>query len=241
MSVKEKIIEGKYFYLEKGNAYSEESFYFERESIMNGHLIINSEVVSRVKTGEFLKINTKYEVTKKFEPVKVEIKRQLGAKKSIESYLVDLKTKNYTYSFENGSRPKYFEKVLTQLPHIAAPSFITSTLMTNYKKIDPVHKTPFIILTSENTWTYESPFHEREVYIEMLDLKPVNIQIEGNKLSATHCKLFQVDENGRIIDDNQEFWLSKHFNIPYQAKFGKNLEIRIDTLKNHEDRAKKIF
>lgn len=241
MSVTEKIIEGKYIYLQNGQAYSEENFYIERETIMNGHLIINTEVVSRVKTGEFLKVNTKYEVTHQFDPTRVTITRQLGAKKSVETYQINHRDKNYTYSFENGGRPKYFEKVITQLPHIAAPSMVTSTLMTNQKKIDPVHKTPFTLISSNNIWEYEQEFQERELYIELLDLKPVQIMIEKNKLTASHCKMFQVDENGKIIDDNQELWLSKHYNIPYLAKFGKNLEIRIDTLKNFEDRAAKVF
>ena len=65
--------------------------------------------------------------------------------------------------------------------------------------------------------------------------------IAGNELEATHCKLFQTDENGSLIDDNQQLWLSKHYHLPYMAKFGNNIEIKIETLKNFENKGNQNF
>ncbi len=242
MSIREKIIDGKYNYFNKGNIYTEEIFNVQREGGLQGNLIFNSEVMSRVHTGEFLKIIVEYEVTKSFEPVNVRIVRQLGAKTSTEEYSINDKTKNYVYSFDNGGmRPHYYEKIMSHMNHIIAPSFVTSMLMVNHKKIDPVQRTPYQLISSENIWDYQGNFSEKEIYLELMELEPQNIQIDDNDLKATHCKMMQVDDKGTIIDDEQHIWLSKHFNIPYMAKFGNDFEIMVETLKNYENRAGKIF
>ncbi len=237
MSIKEKVLEGKYNYYNQDQNYTEENFKVEREGGRQGNLIFYSEVLSRVRTGEFLKAYVEYEVTKSFEPINVKITRQLGAKESIENFNFDQKTKIITYSFESEGKTNYFEKVVNSKPHVGAPCFLTSMIMVNQKKIDPVQRTPYIIITSDNIWSYESEFQEKEIYIELQELEPKNLTIDGNKLKATHCKLLQVDDNGTIIDVNHEIYLSKHFYIPYLATFGENLKIEVEYLKHYETRA----
>lgn len=240
MSAKDKILEGKFNYYNGENIYTEENFSVDREGGRKGNYIFHSEVLSRVKTGEFLKIYIKYEVNNAFDPVNINIVRQLGAKESVEDFSYDLKSKNVTYTFDSGKSTKYFEKVITSLPHVAAPCFLTSMIMVNQKKIDPVQRTSFTILTSSNIWEYESEFKEGEVYIELQELEPQNLVIDGNELKATHCKILQVDENGTINDLDHNIYLSKHFYIPYLANFGKDLKIEVETLKHYETRAEKF-
>jgi hypothetical protein len=241
MSIKEKMIEGKYNYFNKESLYTEENFQVEREQGLQGNLIFSSEVLSRVRTGEFLKINVEYVVSKKFDPVNMKITRQLGGKQSSEEYTIDQKTKNVVYEFNSDGKTHYFEKVVSQMNHIIAPSFVTSMLMVNQKKIDPVQRTPYSLISTENVWEYKGGFTEKEIYVELIDLEPQEIVIDGSKIKASHCKLMQVDSNGSIIDDSQVIWLSKHFNIPYLVKFGEDFEIRVETLKKFEEAAKKIF
>ncbi len=236
MSVKEKILEGKYNYFNEGHVYTEEIFHVERETGIQGNFFFNAEVLSRVKTGEFLKIYTEYEVNKNFDPVHVKITRQLGAQTSQEDFSIDLKTKVTHYKFTCDEKENRFEKILMSTPHIAAPCFLTSMIMVNQKKIDPVQRTPYTLISSNNIWKYKGPFFEHETYLELEELEPQKIIIDGNELKATHCKLLQVDSNGSINSAGRDIWLSKYYYIPYLAKFDKNLEIRIETLKNLESK-----
>lgn len=241
MSVKEKIIEGKYNYFNQGHLYSDEQFEIYRLASPVGNLLFSSEVTSRVKTGEFLKINIDYEVNFKFDPINVKIKRQLGNRSSSESFYIDLKETNVVYEFQGSGRPNYFEKIVTHKSHVAAPCIATFMMMANQRKIDPVHKTHYSILSTPNIWDYKGEFIETDIYLELLDINPKSLMIAGNELEATHCKLFQTDENGSLIDDNQQLWLSKHYHLPYMAKFGNNIEIKIETLKNFENKGNQNF
>jgi hypothetical protein len=240
MSVKEKILEGKYNYFSGGSIYTEENFRVEREGSRKGNLTFYSEVLSRVKTGEFLKIYIEYEVTSSFDPVNVSVVRQLGPKESKENFQYDHKSKAITYIFETEGKKKIFEKIITALPHVAAPCFLTTMIMVNQKKIDPVQRTSYTVLTSKNIWNYESEFTEGEVYIELQDLEPQTIIIDDNKLKATHCKILQIDGNGTIKDLDHTVYLSRHFYIPYLAKFGDDIKIEVDFLKHYETRAEKF-
>mgnify|MGYP001398090871 CR=1 FL=1 len=125
MSVKEKIIEGKYNYFNQGHLYSDEQFEIYRLASPVGNLLFSSEVTSRVKTGEFLKINIDYEVNFKFDPINVKIKRQLGNRSSSESFNIDLKETNVVYEFQGSGRPNYFEKIVRRrFRYLPSPSHL---------------------------------------------------------------------------------------------------------------------
>lgn len=231
MSIQEKIFEGKYNYFNQGQKYTEEFFTISKENTNQGHVFFNAEILSRVRTGEFLKIYVEYEIDSRYDPVQVVIKRQLGPKKSVESFDFNGKTKSISYSFDTENQKNVFEKVITSLPHVGTPAISTSMLMVNQKKIDPVQRTPYVILSSENIWEYQSGFSEQSLFIELQELDPQEIDIEGNKLKAMFCKLLQVDAKGAIQDLEHKIYLSKHYYVPYLASFGNEIEVKIEYLK----------
>lgn len=241
MSKLEKILEGKYNYFNKNQVYTEENFKVEREGGLQGNLLFSSEVLSRVKTGEFLKVYIEYRVTPKFDPVDVKITRQLGEKESSENFRIDSREKNVQYVFESNGKKHYHDKILTSLPHIATPCFLTSVIMINQKKLDPVQRTPYTILTSNNIWEFEKGFEEKEVYIELQELEPQQLTIDRIKLKASHCKILAVDENGTIATEGQDIYLSKYYYIPYKAVFSKDLHISIKTLKYYDEKLNSQF
>ncbi|MBT4792429.1 MAG: hypothetical protein HON90_12730 [Halobacteriovoraceae bacterium] len=232
MSRTEKILIGKYNYFNSDQIYTQENFYVERIEGRQGELVFHSEVLSRVKNGEFLKINIEYQVSNKFDPMMVKITRRLGEKESTELFQINQKDKTYSYIFKNKQEVSSFERIITSLPHIAAPCFATSMIMVNQKKIDSVQRTPYTLLHSNNIWDYVGEFEEKTIYIEMQKLEQQSIMVNDIDLKATHCKLLSVNKNGSIIDDDHEIFLSKHYFIPYEAIFGKDLRISIETLKN---------
>lgn len=231
-SIKEQLIEGKYEYLNNGTPYSEESFSISREEKPSGKYTFEASTHTRVRTGEFLKILISYLTTTNFEPLNVRIERQLGDKNSIETFDIDQKTSNVSYKFESADKVESFNKIVSGRFHFATPCFSLSMLMTQMRKLDPVHRTPYTIITSKNIWDYEEPFQEEEVYVELQSLDPAKINISGKELTATHCKLLQVDENGTIATEGHDIYLSKYYSVPYQGDFGNGITIQIDKLKN---------
>lgn len=229
-----KLLEGKYFYYENKNPYSEENFQVSKEDKSQGNYFFNAQTNTRVKTGEFLKVDIKYTLNGEFEPLEVEITRLLGGNKSTELFLVDNKKSEVVYKFINDQSEDIFSKIVSGRFHFATPCFSLSMLMTHMRKIDPVHRTPYTIITSKNIWNYNAPFTEEEIYVELQSLDPAKINISGKELKATHCKLLQVDENGTIATEGHDIYLSKYFSIPYYGRFSDSLKIEIDRLKNFE-------
>lgn len=228
-----KILQGKYNYLSQNKIYSEENFKVFKEDGKNANFLFESEVLSRVKTGEFLKIYVKYKVTRNFDPMEISITRQMGDKESIESFTVDEKTKNYHYKFVGTESTQTFDKIFASRPHVATPAFLTSMMMTNQKRLDPVQRTAYNVITSQNFWNYDSPFEEKVIYAELQSLEPKEIEINKKEVKATHCKLLQ-DNMGTHSEDGHDVFLSKHFNIPYLAIFSPELHIQVDHLKSYE-------
>lgn len=236
MAFSEKILEGKFLYFKNGNQYSEEFFSVEREDKANGNYTFSSEILSRVTTGEFLKIYTDYELTFNMDPLNVRVKRSLGKSKSTERYFIDQKDKNVTYTFDGRNGYHDYEKIVNGKFHIATPSFCTSALMTLMRKIDPVQPTPYTILTSQNFWEYHAPFQENIIFIELKSHEPEIITINNNELSATLCHFYKDDRDSKTPATPTAFYISKHFSIPYKAVFADGIEVRVDTLKILEAR-----
>ena len=237
MSFDEKLLDGKYFYFKDGAQYSEEVFKITREDKPQGNYTFKSEILSRVSTGEFLKVYVDYEVSHHFEPLNVQVKRSLGRRKSTERYIIDTKDRSVYYSFDGADGHNEMERIVTAKAHIATPSFLTSALMTQTKRIDSTKVTRYAIITSQNLWSYESPFIESEVYVDLKSLVPVELEINGKTLTGTHCIMFEGEKNKFETD----FYLSKYFNIPYRAVFPNGIEVRIETLKTYEVEYKNMF
>ena len=237
MSFDEKLLDGKYLYFKDGAQYSEEVFKVTKESKSQGNYTFSSEILSRVATGEFLKVYVDYELSHQFEPLNVRIKRSLGERKSTERYVFDTKERIVHYSFDGADGHNEMVKVVPAKAHIATPAFLTSTLMTQIKRIDSTQVTQYAIITSQNLWSYESPFSEGQVYVDLKSLDSVELELNGNKISATHCTMFEGEKN----EFETDFFLSKYFNIPYQAKFPNDIEIRVDKLKTYEVEYKNMF
>lgn len=229
MAFSEQILEGKFLYYKGKNQYSEELFKLEKEDKTNGNYTFSSEILSRVATGEFLKVQVEYELTNQLDPLNVRIKRFLGENSSTERYYVDQNSKTVSYSFDGRDGHNDFEKIVSGKFTIGTPAFCTSAIMTLMKKIDSVQKTQYLIVSSNNIWEYTAPFSENSLHVELKSNEPVQIEINGNELSATLCHFIED------IDTEQkpygEFYLSKHFNIPYKAIFPGDIKVIIDRLK----------
>jgi len=241
MRFQEKIVEGKYNYYQHDQVYCEEHFKVFRQEASTGNFNFNAELMSRVDTGEFLKVFVDYELTHNFEPVNLRIKRTLGAHKSTERFTVDLKDKKIHYVFNGKEGMHESETAISGRFHIAAPAFSTSMLMSEAKKIDPVHRTPYNIISSENIWEYKEPFKESTLYVELMSLEPVTINLHDNELQATLCNIYEEDKIKNPNAEGYPVYISKHYQIPYKAEFANGIRIEVQNLKNFESEYKGSF
>lgn len=235
------VLEGKYNYYRDKDLYSEEIFTVKQQEKSSGNIKMESETSTRTKTGEFLKIQVKYLMSSSFKPINVEVKRFMGDRESTELFTIDKKTKAVNYLFSNNDESHQYTKIIPHVTHIATPCFATFMNMSLSKKIDPVHRTDYTLITSSNIWNYNGPFIEKPVYLELQELEHIPIKIGDNELKASHCKILQVDENGTISNNGYDIYLSKYLAIPYRAIFDDGMVVEIETLKNYESRYNKWF
>ena len=243
MSITEKILEGKYLFFKDENQYSEETFAISKEDSATGNYHYSSELLSRVPSGEFLKIKVNYLTTSSFQPVDVKIERSLGDSSSTEHYTIDQQTKQVNYNFFNAKGSHDFEKNISGRFHISTPAFVTSTLMTQMKKMNATQTTSYNILTTDNIWEYNGHFIESQIALEMKSISAVDIIVNDKELQAIHCLVTDnPTSEGKITESSAaNFYLSKHFNLPYLATFPGNIEVKIDRLKILENDYKNMF
>lgn len=228
-----KILQGKFNYLSQNKIYSEENFRVYRQEGRKINYLFKCEILSRVRTGEFLKVYVEYRVSRHFDPIEVTITRLMGDKESKEKITIDTKTKNYHYLFQSKDATQTYDKIINSRPHIASPAFTTSMLMTNQKRLDPVQRTNYTLITSENVWDYKGPFQEKSFYAELQALEPKEIVLNNKTIKALHCKLLSSNL-GTSSDEGHDIYLSKHYNIPYLAIFSSDLKITTDHMQSLE-------
>lgn len=241
MQFDKKLYEGQYYYFNKGRRYSEETFNVKQQDKAQGAIEVNSEIVSRVKTGEFLKINMNFQLSFEFDPLYLKIVRTLGSKKSIEEYSVDQKSGAVSYRMIGSKGTQKYERTVGGRFMILTPAFCTSVFMANTRKIDPVHRTPYNVIGTNNIWEYEEPFSQSRVFIEQISKEPVDISINRVELKASHVNLFDEQHSTSASDEGVPFYLSKHINLPYLAKFNKDMKVEIQFLKTFENMYKDMF
>ncbi len=239
MTLKNKILEGKFLYLKDGSSYTDEIFTVHKEDKTQGDYFFKSEVLSRVRTGEFLKIYIEYHLNTALEPIKITTRRLLGHKSSLEVFQINHQSRNVYYQFTDSNNKRHeFEKVVNSRAHFATPCFLTSMIMLNYKAIDPVQKTSYQIISTNNIWNYSGPFQEYEIDLELQNSLPINLKINGNELKATHIKMYPREEKSES-EIFHDFYLSKYYFIPYKVDFNNGIIIQVDKLKHFEDQFSK--
>ncbi len=225
------LLEGSYFYFEKGSNYSQENFKLIQTLDKQNYQVL-SEVLSRVETGEFLKINVSYEMNAQYLPLHVRIEKSIGNNYSLENFHIDHGARQLHYIFETATSQQEFHRPITSRHYLAAPSFATSCLFTLSKKFDAIGRTPVVLLSSANDWSYQAPPNEKIVYADWKIKDMDDFSLDDAELSASHLVVYQNDSTNADIEQPVSFYVSKHFGIPYQMIHG-DREIRVQNLKKN--------
>lgn len=230
MAQLEKLFDGAYNYFdrEKGIPYSQEIFTVYKNP-ENNFLIYKAEILSRVTSGEFLKINTHYEVNTFWAPQKVIIEKTLGAIFTKEVFTPDYDNQILSYEFTNPNGTKNISRNIVTRYQITTPATSTSMLSSQTKKFDSMSRNAYILVSSNNAWEYEAPFEDKSVFVEYKTHESKEVVINGSSLSCIKCHMYQTDTNQNMTEEPTIFYLSKHVGIPYLVE-GKDIRIEIKYL-----------
>lgn len=225
-----KFISGEYQYKDDNEVYAREKFtFFNTGKVLSNHYL-EAKITARLKTSEVMTTTVKYLLTYQFDPIFIEIQRRLGELNSLETYNYDSETRDLSYRFNNHASTVHFSNKI----YFTTPSFASTCLMTNAKRVDPLQKTMYQIASSENIWEYKKPIQESTIFFEQQSLSKVQLDISGQTLEATHHKIYH-SEAERSSATFQDFFVSKHLNIPYKAQLSQTTFVYIESLNIHED------
>jgi hypothetical protein len=227
----EIILEGTYLYYKGQVNYSQEEFklvHFSDEEVFHFY----AEILSRLENGEFLKILIRYEMNSQFIPSLVRIEKSLGNKYALETFKMDNSTFELKYTFQTNQKAQEFKKNVTSKHHLTSPAICTSAIFTLSKKMDANARSPILLISSPNDWSYLGPPVEKTIFAEFKSRDYNEFQLHGNSLSASHLCLFEKDIGTSSNEAPVELYLSKHFAIPYQLSYG-DQKIVIKNLKKN--------
>lgn len=232
----EKILRGAYNYYTGDNLYAEENFELYRRGKLNQYYF-EGELVSRVMTGELLKVNVSYTVDKDYTPISVYIIKSLGEQVSKEIFLFDHSTSELKYRFECGDDKK--SEIINTSPkfYVTTPMSHCSMIFLWSKKFDSVGKNYYSVFTSNNNWKYEHPIENRNLVVERVSATSEQIKIDGSNVTSIQYKvgIKEVgDDKSREELRGQELnvWLSQYHTVPYIIKDSENSLITIKYLNN---------
>ncbi|OFZ17275.1 MAG: hypothetical protein A2X86_02145 [Bdellovibrionales bacterium GWA2_49_15] len=234
-----KIYRGSFLYIKNNATYCEEHFevYKDKKELTLNFI---SSIMSRVSTGEFLKLMVDYKVSKDYVPLKVSVKKDLGSEKVEEIYLYDSKKNVVNYTFKN-KRSKHRSQINTSPRfHIFTPAACTSMLFFLSKKFDATSKNIYSVISSPNQWEYEHELKIRTVALERVSLTTEAVNVNGTDLQAIHYRLTedvknQEEEEGSPPAPTIQVYLSRHQAIPYSLVSDDGTTINIKFLNNLEE------
>ena len=211
----EILVEGSYLYYQQNSNYSQENFKLVKFEDTGGYHIY-AEILSRIESGEFLKIMVRYEMNHHFHPNFVRIEKSLGNRYAQEVFQHDLNQQELKYTFQDSKSTQEFTRPLSAKHYITSPAFSTATIFTLTKKFDATGRTPVTFISSNNDWAYEKPPEEKMVFSEFKTREVADFKINNALLSASHLCLYEFDTSSPNIEAPVEIFISKHYGIPYQ-------------------------
>lgn len=236
----EKLFEGTYEYFHKGQNYSQENFTVSQvESTQN--IIFESEIMSRVETGEFFKMHIVYVVNQFYAPQSVIIEKSLGEKMAKEIFDIDQTTQTLHYTFKSNDAIESVERPISSKHHIIAPCFLTTALFTLTKKIDTTARTPVTFITTANEWEFHGAPVDKILWIEMQAHDTEELLVSGAPLTASKYEIHEEDAITGEAKPGAQLWVSKHYGVPYQLEERDGAKIVVRKLKKLKQEVGKIF
>jgi hypothetical protein len=241
LSKNEKLFEGTYQYFQQGQNYSQENFTVEHNE-ENGNMVFHAEIMSRVETGEFFKMQIHYLLNQFYVPQILTIEKSLGDRLAREAFEVDPAAQILRYTFKSGQSSHTVERPFSTTKHLlAAPCFVTSALFTMSKKIDTTARTPVHFVTPKTGWEFIGPPDDKIMWVDLKTHDTDELEVGGMPLTASQFELHDEDALSGNVTSGAQLWVSKHYAIPYQLEEKDGATVVIRRLKKLKHNLEKMF
>lgn len=220
-----KIYRGAYTYFSGENQYAEETFEVFKEP---KDLSINfkSQILSRVSTGELLKIDVDYSVGKDWLPRTIHLTRSLGKQTINELYYYDNSRNVITYRFIDSDGNETTKTTSTPPRfHISTPATCSNFLFILTKKFDINGKNSYTLYSSTNHWSADHDLEQHSVTLYRNGPASDPLVVGKNVLQGDEYFLLPgVISSDETSKDElpMKLYLSKYITIPYQIYDQKN-------------------
>jgi hypothetical protein len=236
----EKLLEGTYQYFQNGQNYSQENFTVDMLEETHD-LIFNSEILSRVETGEFFKMQVRYRVNQFYAVQEVSVDRSLGSKISKELFELDHQTQILKYTFKSNSSSHTVERPFSSKHFIAAPCFLTSALFTLTKKIDTTARTPVVFITPKNEWDFLGAPEDKVLWVELKAHDVEDFNLAGASFTASKFEIHEEDSLLGAPKPGAQLWVSKLWGVPFQIEDPSGTKIVARKFKKLRQEMEKLF
>jgi len=235
-----RLFEGTFEYSNNGENYSQENFIvFKNEE--NKTIVYRAEVLSRVQTGEFLKIDVDYEVNNKWFPVRVEVKKSLGEDYACETFLINYDSNILIYEFDDGKSKDKIERILPNKFQISTPCFLSSMLFSQSKKHNAMGRSQYTILRPNSEWSFNPEITDENLYAEFMTHEKTELKLNNQSVACVKVLLFKNDSSATVKEQPVVVYLSKHIGIPYMMQTDDGIVIKVKNLKKHENQYDNMF
>lgn len=232
-----KVYRGAYKYMRNTNIYSEETFEVFKEK-GDSSMLFQSQIMSRVSTGELLNITVDYKVNKDYIPTLVVINKVLGNDNVVETFSFNSKNNTINYTFETANETK--SAVLNTTPKffISTPAVCTSMLYLRSKKFDTTGKNIYNILSSSNQWSYENDPVFNAISVRRMNQASETKTIDGSSVQGVDYKIEQQEESDDFDNavPSLRCFVSQHVTIPYFLEDGHGTKIEVKYFNNLSER-----
>lgn len=223
------LLKGEYEYFSQKKVYSQENFLVYKNT-KDSSIIFDSELLTRLDSGEFLKIQLTYHVNKNWIPLEVLTVKQVGKKISHEVFKMDLKKNILTYQFIANNEIKECPIQVPPKFQIATFNTLTSFLFISSKKYDSTGKNYYNIYVTNNILEFVAPPQINYIVLERQSTTPQNIKVNDKQVKAIIYKVFSQYGHEKKTEDPVIVAISRHFSIPYYVESDKNIRIQIKYL-----------
>ncbi|MBF0314543.1 MAG: hypothetical protein HQK50_10940 [Oligoflexia bacterium] len=234
------MLRGSYEYTSHKKIYSEENFLVYKNSKDNS-MIFDSELLTRLDSGEFLKVMLSYHINKNWVPLEVTINKQVGKQNATEIYQMDLKKNTLTYQFIANNQAKVMKLQVPPKYQIATYNTVSSFLFISSKKYDPTGRNYYNILVTNNLLEYQGPPQMNYIVLERISTTPQNVRVNDKNLKAIIYRIYSQSGHEKKTEEPIISCISRHYSIPYVVEGPKNLRIQIKFLSEVEGNALSDF
>ncbi|MBF0298066.1 MAG: hypothetical protein HQK51_05060 [Oligoflexia bacterium] len=223
------IIKGAFEYIHNDRVFSEENFLVFRNTKDNS-IIFDSELLTRLDTGEFLKVYVNYQINKDWVPIDVVIDKQAGKQVAQERFKMDIKRNVLSYQFAINKDKKEFKIQVPPKFQISTINTVTSFAFISSKKYDPTGKNFYNVLVSDNILDYRTPPKMNYVLMERIGTSIQKLKIKDKTLKAMLYKVYSQDGFDNQTEPPITIWVSKYYSIPYLIEAHNDTKIQIKFL-----------